>query len=254
MLCKSGCDTQTREPICHAEIVGSMHTSRESQEPTKQSCLIPTPSGFHLVSPSAATVEKSIGSIRVKSIAKGGVTIPFPYKLHIMLDRMEAHAAEGCLLGKSIVGWQPHGRAFKVHKKKEFVATIMPLFFKQTKYASFQRQLNLYGFKRITARGPDNGAVWHNCFVRNQTHLVQNMVRRKINGTKVRHSVQPDDQPDFYANAHLRVIAAVDEAFADVAVSIDVNSGHDQEDLPSESPSQLQSVLGLGAECHPYRV
>ncbi len=62
-----------------------------------------------------------------KSIAKGGVTTPFPWKLHEMLDAM---AREG---SHSVVTWQPHGRAFMVHKPKEFVEVIMPKYFNQTK-------------------------------------------------------------------------------------------------------------------------
>jgi len=100
---------------------------------------------------------------RGRSIAKGGVTTPFPWKLHIMLDAMDKAG------DKSIVCWQPHGRAFMVHKPKEFVQDVMSHFFNQTKYASFQRQLNLYGFSRLT-HGPDKGAYYHNCFVRSKRH------------------------------------------------------------------------------------
>lgn len=128
---------------------------------------------------------------RGRSIAKGGVTTPFPWKLHIMLDAM------GKSGDKSIVCWQPHGRAFMVHKPKDFVQQVMPHFFNQTKYASFQRQLNLYGFSRLT-HGPDKGAYYHNCFVRGKRHLCKGMIRQKIKGTKVRKSLSPEDEPNFY--------------------------------------------------------
>ena len=77
------------------------------------------------------------------SIAKGGVSTPFPWKLHIMLEAIDK---EG---DTSIVSWLSHGKAFIVHKPKDFVSEIMPKFFQQSKYASFQRQLNLYGFQRL---------------------------------------------------------------------------------------------------------
>lgn len=62
-----------------------------------------------------------------KSIAKGGVTTPFPWKLHDMLDDMDRQGTH------SVVTWQPHGRAFMVHQPKEFVDKIMPHYFNQTK-------------------------------------------------------------------------------------------------------------------------
>ena len=53
----------------------------------------------------------------------------------------------------------------------------MPKFFKQTKLTSFQRQLNLYGFKRIS-KGPDNGGYYHPMFLRGQPHLVDQIKRQ----------------------------------------------------------------------------
>ncbi len=46
--------------------------------------------------------------------------------------------------------------SFVVHNRKEFVQFIIPAYFRMSKFASFQRQLNLYDYKRITA-GPDKG-------------------------------------------------------------------------------------------------
>jgi hypothetical protein len=71
---------------------------------------------------------------------------------------------------------QPHGRCFVVHKPKEFAAEVMPLFFRQSKITSFQRQLNLYGFIRIT-QGPDRGGYYHELFLRHKAFLCGMMVR-----------------------------------------------------------------------------
>jgi hypothetical protein len=68
----------------------------------------------------------------------------FPYKLHEMLEYAEKRGME------SIVSWLPDGRAFKVHQPEPFMKTLVPSFFKQNRYKSFQRQLHLYGFERIT--------------------------------------------------------------------------------------------------------
>jgi len=68
-----------------------------------------------------------------EAIARGGVATPFPWKLHEML---EDAATEG---NEHIVSWQTHGHSFIVHKPKVFVEKIMPTYFNQSKFASFQR-------------------------------------------------------------------------------------------------------------------
>jgi hypothetical protein len=73
-------------------------------------------------------VPEVAGYVRKKT---GGVTQPFPEKLHEMLDNVNE---------PNMVGWLPHGRAFIVRKPKEFTSQIMPKFFRQTKLTSFQRQ------------------------------------------------------------------------------------------------------------------
>ena len=82
----------------------------------------------------------------------GGVTEPFPEKLHRMLESVEREGAT------DIVSFFSHGRAFAIHKPRMFVEKVMPRFFRQTRLTSFQRQLNLYGFRRIS-QGPDNGGT-----------------------------------------------------------------------------------------------
>jgi hypothetical protein len=80
-----------------------------------------------------------------------------------------------------------------------WLITILSIrFFSQTKYPSFQRQLNLYGFSRFS-HGEDKGAYFHHCFVRGKRSLVRGMVRRKIKGTKVRRTMSPSEEPNFYA-------------------------------------------------------
>ena len=72
---------------------------------------------------------------------------------------------------------------------------IFHRFFSQTKYPSFQRQLNLYGFSRFS-HGTDKGAYYHHCFVKGHEQLVRSMQRTKIKGTKVRRT--PTEEPNFY--------------------------------------------------------
>ena len=83
-----------------------------------------------------------------------------------------------------------------VHDPKKFVEFIMPRFFGQTKFASFQRQLNLYGFQRFS-RGIDKGAYYHICFMRGHSSFIRLINRFKLKGK--RRAALPEDEPDFYA-------------------------------------------------------
>lgn len=123
---------------------------------------------------------------------RGGVAIPFPEKLHMMLSSVESDGHS------NIVSWQCHGRCFVVHKPKDFVAIVMPKYFRQTKLTSFQRQLNLYGFSRLTS-GKDRGGYYHELFLRGKPFLCKRMMRTRIKGTGIKAASSPQTEPDFYA-------------------------------------------------------
>jgi hypothetical protein len=95
-----------------------------------------------------------------------------------------------------LYSWQIHGRCFIVHKPDKF-KEILPRYFKLSKIQSFQRQLNLYGFQRLTV-GADKGAYYHELFLRGRLDLVQKIPRAKVKGTKVRARSNPEEEPDFY--------------------------------------------------------
>ena len=75
----------------------------------------------------------------------------------------------------------------------------MPLFFRQTRFSSFQRQLSLYGFVRLSHDGPDRGAYYHECFLRGRSFLCTNIQRTRVKGTWVRTSSSPESEPDFWS-------------------------------------------------------
>lgn len=101
-----------------------------------------------------------------------GNALLFPWKLHDMLRTCKTEGKE------SIVSWLPSGTAFKVHNVPVFVNNILPLFFKQTKYKSFQRQLNLWNFERIQ-NGNDKGAYYHPQFLREDPSLCRHLTRQR---------------------------------------------------------------------------
>jgi len=82
-----------------------------------------------------------------------------------------------------IISWQPHGRAFHVHNIKAFETSILPTFFKHNSYASFRRQLNLWGFKRLFQKSHDDGPYYHELFLRSKVFL-HHRIRRNVGKNK----------------------------------------------------------------------
>jgi hypothetical protein len=94
--------------------------------------------------------------------------LPFPSKLYQMLEDADTKGF------RHIVSWSPKGTAFIVNDRAALTQRIIPLYFNQTKYKSFQRQLCLYGFDRI-ASGKDKGGRFHKNFMRGAKHLCRDL-------------------------------------------------------------------------------
>jgi hypothetical protein len=88
--------------------------------------------------------------------------------------------------------------AFGIHRNGRFEEEVVKRFFKQSQISSFRRQLNLYGFTRIS-NGRDAGAYYNEYFLRGKPLLTLKMVRTRIKGTRIRASSSPDNEPHFYS-------------------------------------------------------
>lgn len=146
---------------------------------------------YHDFVDAAPVKTSSVDAENQSKKSKGGIAFPFPSVLHAMLERSDREGFD------DIVSWQAHGRAFIVHSPTRFVNEVMPLFFRQTRFASFQRQLSLYGFLRLTRKGADHGAYYHELFVRGRADLCQLMQRTRVKGSWVRQSSSPETEPNF---------------------------------------------------------
>ncbi len=93
---------------------------------------------------------------------------PFPVKVYEMLDEADPKGFS------HIVSWNSKGTGFMVFNKEMFTKLIVPHYFNQTKYKSFQRQLSLYGFQRVTV-GQDKGLRYHEKLRRGERGLVRQM-------------------------------------------------------------------------------
>jgi hypothetical protein len=93
------------------------------------------------------------------------------------------------------ISWLPHGRGFMIYKKKLFETKIMPKYFhKNSKYTSFTRKLNRWGFVRVT-RGPEMGAYYHKFFKRGESRLCMQMSCQRPNGMGMESGFPGGDMP-----------------------------------------------------------
>ena len=128
---------------------------------------------------------------------------PFPHKVHKMLSDVDTSGLS------HIVSWQPHGRCFSVHNPAEFTSQILPRYFpSMAKLASFQRQLTMYGFQRIT-QGPDRGSYYNQFFLRDRLFLTSNIQRIRIKGNGVRDKPNPEAEPNFYVMPFVQPLSAI---------------------------------------------
>jgi len=104
------------------------------------------------------------------SRGKVGNSQHFPTNLHILLD--EAEKANH----SHIVCWSSQGQSFKIHDQEALVP-ILAKYFRQTKFKSFLRQLQSYGFHRMT-RGVGKGTVSHPLFVKGRRSMCFRMTRK----------------------------------------------------------------------------
>lgn len=114
----------------------------------------------------------------------------FPAKMHAILSRDDL---------SEIIGWMPHGRAWKVFKPREFEVLVLPTYFEHAKFSSFIRQSNGWGFRRINT-GCDRHCYYHPRFLRGLPHLCKGMKRP---GVAQKLQVNPKHEPDLYKISEL---------------------------------------------------
>jgi len=107
-----------------------------------------------------------------RGILGGKCLDSFPEKLFQLLDDTYKENKS------DIVSFLPHGRAFVIYKQHKFIKDIAPKYFRFSKLTSFQRQLNMYGFRRVTL-GSDAGAYYHTHFLRENPSFCTQIKRVK---------------------------------------------------------------------------
>ncbi|CAE7794609.1 HSF2 [Symbiodinium microadriaticum] len=90
----------------------------------------------------------------------------FPQKLFALMEMEPA----------DVVCWTERGLSFRVVDPEKFAEEVVPKYFRHTKMTSFQRQLNLYGFRRVT-KGEDTGSYYHPKFQRGRRDFISEIKR-----------------------------------------------------------------------------
>jgi hypothetical protein len=94
----------------------------------------------------------------------------------------------------------------KVLNKDKFVDKVIPKYFGQSNYVSFNRQLIGWGFKRLHRKGP--GMFYYlKCFLRGHPRLTLTALMRRIPAGQGRATPNTDEEPDFYAIAEHQAIS-----------------------------------------------
>ncbi len=106
--------THENDPPEATKLDGSAHDSRQGTE-------------------ESSSVESSQKMMADKE--RKDIRIRFPFKLYDILHDSKTQGRE------HIISWDPEGKSFKVHQPEDFVTEVMPKYFKQTKYRSFQRMV-----------------------------------------------------------------------------------------------------------------
>ncbi|XP_055628025.1 heat shock factor protein isoform X2 [Toxorhynchites rutilus septentrionalis] len=108
-----------------------------------------------------------------------------------------------------LISWSTDGRSFIIQNQAQFAKELLPLNYKHNNMASFIRQLNMYGFHKITSI--DNGGLrfdkdemefTHPCFQKDHPYLLEH-IKRKIATSKQ----QQDDKSGLRVEAVNRVLS-----------------------------------------------
>jgi len=108
---------------------------------------------------------------------KRGAPQVFPRKLYEILSNESSR----------IIAWTESGTSFVIKDMDTFVTDILMKYFRHQKYSSFQRQLNLYGFRKIS-KGSEMGCYIHEYFHRDGMDDLT-YVRRTPQAPSVRQDV-----------------------------------------------------------------
>nr|URS73014.1 heat shock factor protein 1 [Heteropneustes fossilis] len=112
-----------------------------------------------------------------------------------------------------LICWSPSGNSFHVFDQGRFSKEVLPKYFKHNNMASFVRQLNMYGFRKVVhiEQGGlvkperDDTEFQHPYFLRGQEHLLENIKRKVTTVSNIKHEdvrLSTDDVSKMISDVH----------------------------------------------------
>uniref|UniRef100_A0A1A8P5R9 Heat shock transcription factor 1 n=1 Tax=Nothobranchius pienaari TaxID=704102 RepID=A0A1A8P5R9_9TELE len=145
------------------------------------------------------------GGVTGGVVVSGGNVPAFLTKLWTLVEDPETDP---------LICWSPSGTSFHVFDQARFSKEVLPKFFKHNNMASFIRQLNMYGFRKVVhiEQGGllkperDDTEFQHPFFIRGQEHLLENIKRKVTNVASVRQEevkISTDEVNKILNDVHL---------------------------------------------------
>ncbi|AGO13073.1 AaceriAFL085Cp [[Ashbya] aceris (nom. inval.)] len=126
----------------------------------------------------AGSSPPQLGSMPKKKLTAAKTKPAFVNKLWSMVNDP---------VNQSLIHWSHDGKSFIVTQRERFVHEILPKYFKHSNFASFVRQLNMYGWHKvqdvksgsIQSNSDDRWEFANENFLRGREDLLTNIIRQK---------------------------------------------------------------------------
>ncbi|XP_051948410.1 heat shock factor protein 1-like isoform X3 [Xyrauchen texanus] len=113
-----------------------------------------------------------------------------------------------------LICWSANGNSFHVFDHSRFSKEVLPKYFKHNNMASFVRQLNMYGFRKVVhiEQGglvkpeKDDTEFQHPYFIRGQDNLLENIKRKVTTVSNIKHEdlkFNPNDMSKMITDVQL---------------------------------------------------